>query len=191
MREQLISLGGRIKEIRKQEKFTLQELADRTGLTAGLLSKIENFRTVPSLPVLMSIATALQVDLAELFAGMSFAHKPKWLLIRHSDQKPVEREESDGMSYSVILETALNAVNLQVLLVTVQPGVKREPVSGEGDEMLYILSGKMEYRLGEDRVQLQAGDTLFFDGALPHAPVNPHKSPVTLLACYFLRENHS
>ncbi len=191
MREQLISLGSKIKEIRKQEKRTLQELADMTGLTAGLLSKIENFRTVPSLPVLMNIASALQVDLAELFAGMNFSHKPKWLLIRGKDHQAVEREDgSSGMSYAVILETALNAVNLQVLLVTIQPQAKREPVSGEGDEMLYILSGEMEYQLGEDRVRVQAGDTLFFDGSLPHAPINTEKSPVSLLACYFLQENN-
>ena len=48
MREQLIVLGTRIKKIRKERKMTLQALADRTGLTAGLLSKIENFRTIPS-----------------------------------------------------------------------------------------------------------------------------------------------
>jgi transcriptional regulator with XRE-family HTH domain len=191
MREQLILLGGKIKELRKTRKTTLQSLAEQTGLTAGLLSKIENFRTVPSLPVLMNIAAALQVDLSELFAGMSFRHKPEWLLIRSGDHKTVEREdESRGMSYAVILETALNAVNLQVLLVTIQPQVRREPVSGEGDEMLYILSGRVEYRVGDDTITLNTGDTLFFDGALPHAPVNTGKAPVTLLACYFLREDN-
>ena len=71
MREQLIVLGTRIKKIRKERKMTLQALADRTGLTAGLLSKIENFRTIPSLPVLVGIAAALQIDLAALFEGMT------------------------------------------------------------------------------------------------------------------------
>ena len=49
MREQLIVLGTRIKKIRKERKMTLQALADRTGLTAGLLSKIENWSASPPL----------------------------------------------------------------------------------------------------------------------------------------------
>lgn len=190
MREQLILLGGKIKELRKKRKATLQALAEQTGLTAGLLSKIENFRTVPSLPVLMSIAAALEVDMSELFAGMNFQNKPEWLLIRPDAHQAVEREDDGhGMSYAAILETALDAVNLQVMLVTIRPQVRREPVSGEGDEMLYILSGRLEYRLGADTVSLEAGDTLFFNSALPHAPVNRGNEPVTLLACYFLRGN--
>lgn len=56
MNEQLTCLGMRLKELRRKRLLTLQQLAERTELTAGLLSKIENFRTIPSLPVLLSIA---------------------------------------------------------------------------------------------------------------------------------------
>ena len=191
MREQLIALGSKIKVLRKARRLTLQALAEQIGLTAGLLSRVENSRTVPSLPVLMVLATALQVDLSELFEGIvCFHEKAKWLLIRSCNQQPVEREDSTGIKYSMILETALTAVNLQVMLVTIQPGAQREMVSGEGDEMLYLLSGRVEYRLGEDSVQMTAGDTLFFDGNLPHVPVNGFEEPAILLACYFLRENN-
>ena len=97
MREQLIVLGTRIKKIRKERKMTLQALADRTGLTAGLLSKIENFRTIPSLPVLVGIAAALQIDLAALFEGMTAGKKSEWLLVRPADRSPVEREEGRNL----------------------------------------------------------------------------------------------
>ena len=67
MNDDLLVLGGRLREIRKKKGLTLQQLADRTGLTAGLLSKIENLRTSPSLPVLSDLATALGTDMADLF----------------------------------------------------------------------------------------------------------------------------
>lgn len=190
MRDQLVKLGKRIKEIRKEKKMTLQTLAEQTGLTAGLISKIENFRTLPSLPVLVAIANALKIDLAELFAGMSFEDKPHYLLVRRSDQEELEREDSPGMRYTLILESALKAVNIQVMLVTVEPGVKRGAVSGIGDELIYMLSGEMTYRIGDDIVKLMTGDTLFFDGTIPHAPVAVAAQAATLLVCYFLKDNN-
>ena len=79
MREQLVTLGCKIRELRKKRRMTLQELAERTGLTAGLLSKIENFRTIPSLPVLAEIARALETGLSELFEDIVFSEKKNWL----------------------------------------------------------------------------------------------------------------
>ncbi len=190
MRDQLVKLGKRIKAIRKEKKITLQTLAEQTGLTAGLISKIENFRTLPSLPVLVTIAGALKIDLAELFAGMNFEDKPHYLLVRKDEQEELEREDSPGMRYSLILESALKAVNIQVMLVTVEPGVKRDAVSGIGDELIYMLSGELAYRIGDDRVKLAPGDTLFFDGTIPHSPIHDGNTPVTLLVCYFLKDNN-
>ena len=191
MREQLIVLGTRIKKIRKERKMTLQALADRTGLTAGLLSKIENFRTIPSLPVLVGIAAALQIDLAALFEGMTAGKKSEWLLVRPADRSPVEREEGRNLTYEMILEAPLSAVNMHLLFVTIPPGPVREMVSTEADELLYIQSGSFAYRIGGDRIELTAGDCLFFNGALPHAPENDSGETAALLAFYFIRETGS
>ncbi len=189
MYDQLIALGGKIKALRKSRHLTLQALAEQCGLTAGLLSKIENARTVPSLPVLMTLASVLGMDLSELFEGIvCFSKKPKWFLMKSGEQQPLEREDGSGIQYSMILETALCAVNLQVMIVTVQPGAQRHAVTGEADEMIYLLSGKMIYRIGDEAIPMSRGDTLFFDGNLPHVPTNPFDSPAVLLVCYFLRE---
>lgn len=188
MREQLIVLGGRIKEVRKERKMTLQALAAKTGLTAGLLSKVENFRTIPSLPVLVGIAAALEIDLAELFRGMTATAKSRWLRVRPEEQKPVEREEGRHLRYRMILETPLAAVNLQMMHVTIPPGHGGETVTTEADELLYILEGSFRYRLGDESVELAAGDMLYFDGMLPHVPENDSGANAALIAFYFLRE---
>ncbi len=187
MQTQLLALGMRLKAARRERAMTLQTLTEETGLTAGLLSKIENARSVPSLPVLFLIARTLQLDLAALFEGMEVAGDARWLLVRASDQRPVEREESRGFAYRMILEREIAAADLQVLLLTVAPGGVRPLASSEGDELIYLLSGRLRFQLGEEFVDLEPGDTLFFDGALPHVPYNESSEAASLLAFYFVK----
>lgn len=186
MREQLTALGCRIRDLRKQRNMTLQELGEKTHLTAGLLSKIENFRTVPSLPVLAEIARALGIALSELFEGIAAAERKEWILIHPEEQKDLEREENHGLRYRMIFETPLDTANLQVMLVTEGDGKQQERVITEADQLLYILSGEFYYCIGEEKVLLRAGDLLFFDGTLAHGPAYEPGTHFSLLAFYFL-----
>ncbi len=189
MYEQLSFLGSRLREQRRERRLTLRALAAKTGLSAGLLSKIENFRTIPSLPVLLSIAKALRLDPAELFSDLESTDDERpWRLIRAGEATSVERENCRGIDYRLLLESGLDASELQVMLVTVSPGARRRAVSGAGMELLHLLSGSLDYRVGGDTLQLSAGDTLFFDGSLPHVPQNHSDADAVMLVCYFLRE---
>lgn len=188
MRQNLIKLGLTIKAARKNSGMTLKELSDKTGLTPGLLSKIENFRTVPSLPVLVNIAAALGKSPAQLMDGIGIIEQKKWILSRSSEQKSVEREESCGFFYKELLETMTAGISLQVLTLTIHPEGLREKVATEGDEFIFILKGNIEFILGEESVDLNEGDLLFFDGRIPHVPVNHGTEPATLLAVYLIQE---
>ncbi len=188
MRDPLSIFGIEIKKKRKEQEITLQALAERTGLTAGLLSKIENFRTIPSLPVLMTIIAALKIDPAELFRGLNQVAKSKYLLIRSADRKPVEREESRKFHYELILEAPLPVGgNMQLMFVRMPAGSGGAPVTTDADELLYILEGEFNYLVDGERVRLAAGDTLFFDGRLPHGPEKPGEAG-SLLAFYFFQQ---
>ena len=90
-------------------------------------------------------ARALEADLSTLFEGISLSEKRNWLLIHPEEQQPVEREENHGLRYRMILETPLDAVHLQVMLVTEGNSESCAPVSTEGDQLLYILSGRFRY----------------------------------------------
>jgi len=68
----IIQISNRLKEVRTQKNVTLQELADRVGVTKGLISQIENSRTIPSLPVLMNIIRELKLDLNGFFDAIAF-----------------------------------------------------------------------------------------------------------------------
>ena len=188
MYEHLSILGTRLCERRRQRRLTLRELARRTGLSAGLISKIENFRTIPSLPVLLAVARELRLDPAELFGGLQSREDRPWLLVPADAGAPVKRESSRGMEYRLLLESGSSASEFQLMLITVAPGAKRKAVSGSGMELLYMLSGELEYRIGDDVIPFKKGDTLFFDGTIPHLPVNASEGDAVLLALYFLCE---
>ena len=191
MYEHLSFLGARLREQRRSRRLTLRDLARRTGLSAGLISKIENFRTIPSLPVLLSLARELRLDPGELFDGIQQETEQPWLLVRAGEGIPVERESNHGMSYSMLLESGTGASEFQLMLITVSPGAKRKAVSGSAMELLYMLSGELEYHVGEDTIMIRAGDTLFFDGTIPHVPVNNSAADAVLLALYLLSEEKS
>jgi transcriptional regulator with XRE-family HTH domain len=189
MRQNLIKLGSAIKAIRKDKGMTLKELAEKTELTTGLLSKIENFRTVPSLPVLVNLAEALGTTPSQLLEGIGAEEDKKWILCRSSEQKNVAREDSNGFIYKSLLETGLSAGNLQILTLTINPGGIREMVVTEGHQFIYILKGNIEFVLDTESVRMEEGDLLFFDGKIPHVPRNNGDFPATLLAVYLLNDN--
>lgn len=65
MEDYLIGIGKRIKEIRKNNKMTINDVAISAGVTAGLISRIENGRTIPSLPVFLKIVDALKTEMID------------------------------------------------------------------------------------------------------------------------------
>lgn len=188
MRQNLIKLGLTIRDFRKARGLTLAELSEQTNLTAGLLSKIENFRTVPSLPVLLKIAGALQVSPAELLAGIGETGFRNRILVRKAERTAIERENSRGFKYEMLLDTASSNCNLQSMVLTIEPGAVREKVTTDGDEFIFILNGRIVFHLGEEKIALHEGDLLFFDGNIEHVPENPGPEPAAVLAVYLLKE---
>ncbi len=188
MRQNLIKLGSAIKSFRKGKNLTLAMLSEKTGLTAGLLSRIENFRTIPSLPVLLKIAAALEVQPAELLAGIGEKDSPAWILVRKNERLQLERENSKGFRYETLLDTESAGCNLQTLILTVEPGAEREKVTTDGDQFIFILKGDIIFTLGAKKINMSEGDILFFDGGIEHVPENPGTEPAVLLAVYLLKE---
>ena len=188
MRQNLIKLGSSIKSFRKEQNLTLTALSKMTALTAGLLSRIENFRTIPSLPVLLKIAEALKVTPAELLSGIGEEASSAWTLVRKNERTAVERENNNGFMYEMLLDTESSGCNLQSLILSIEPGAAREKVKTDGDQFVFILKGNIVFNLNEEKINLSEGDILFFDGNIEHVPENPGKKTAVLLAVYLLNE---
>ena len=184
--ELLPRVAKKIKLIRVRKNMTLQDVSQKANISKGLLSKIENSRTVPSLPVFLSIVNTLQVPLKDFFEGMELPNGKDYLLVKASDQQVLQKEDREGFDYKFVLAQQLAPATMEVALLTVKPGAKSRATTTDGFEMKYILSGRCDYFIGEETISLEEGDTIYFDASKPHMPVNRGPQPVVMLVVYLL-----
>lgn len=184
--EILLIIGERIREKRQEKNITLESLAIKAGVTKGLISQIENNRTVPSLPVLLAIIYSLDLDIKVFFENLQDQlNNKKYILIRHGEEKKITKEPVKGFTYQRILAKTINSSALDLVLLEIKAGaVRRKMVTTEAFEIKYMLKGSIEYQVEQDKFSLEAGDSLAFDGRLPHRIKNTGKSEAVLLVIY-------
>ncbi|PCE66671.1 helix-turn-helix domain-containing protein [Sediminicola luteus] len=182
----IIGIGKRIKEIRKQNQQTISELAQKAEVSGGLISRIENGRTVPSLPVLFKIIASLDVEVTDFFKAMPHMNGSPFLVSRKADHSVIEKEdEAVGFTYEYIFGKQLSAQGFETVLLTVSPDSKRDQVITDAFEFKYVLSGECVYQIDQEEVLVCEGDSIFFDGRIPHVPINRSKTPCRMLVIYF------
>lgn len=181
----LLQISQKIKEIRKSSGMTVQELAERSDVSKGMISQIENSRTVPSLLVLIQIIKALEIELSAFFGNINFDRDSPILVLRKEELTSFEKEDALGYHYQRIFSKSIKSSTIDFVLLTLEPGAVREKVITEAFEFKYIIQGEIVYRFDNEEIILNAGDSMFFDGRLPHAPINLSNSTALMLVIYF------
>lgn len=186
MIQNIQAIGKLLKQFRKEKKMTIRVVAQQAGVSNGLISRIENGRTVPSLPVLFGLIEALGVEVAHFFSALSVSNAKPYCVWRAGDYEIIEKEEqAEGFVYKHILNKQLSNSAVECVLLEVHPGAKRQKVSTDAFELKYVIAGACHYKIGEEIIKLNMGDTLFFDGRIPHVPLNPYSESVKMLVVYF------
>lgn len=181
----LIQISSKIKEKRLEKNITVQELANKANVSKGLISQIENNRTIPSLPVLMNIVHSLDFDMTEFFSGITSGNHSRVLIIRPKDQQPVKKEVAKGFLYKRILTLNLNCNPADFILLELKKGARRTKiVHTDAFEFKYIISGKVEYLIENEKYILNEGDSLFFDGHMGHTLSNIGNADAIILVVY-------
>lgn len=186
MEDILLGVGRKLKAIRKEKKLTLSEVAKRANVSAALVSKIENGRTIPSLPVLLLLVQSLEADISNFFRDvMHNFSKKNYFIVRKSENIRLEKEDAEGFEYHLIFNKQLLSIGFEVVLLKVLPNASRQPTTTDAFEFKYMIRGTAEYVIGEDCVELHAGDSIYFDGRIPHNPQNKSDQPALMLVVYF------
>ncbi|WP_121808789.1 helix-turn-helix domain-containing protein [Mucilaginibacter kameinonensis] len=185
----LIQISNRIKERRRDKNITVQELAVRANVSKGLISQIENSRTIPSLIVLIDIIKALEIDLNEFFKDMRSKsdHMPV-LVKRKHEYDHFEKEHADGFHYQRIFTQSISQSTVDIVILELEPDATRPLVETEAFEYKYILSGTIAYQFNDDVITLNQGDSMLFDGRIPHTPKNTGNITASMLVVYFFEE---
>ena len=188
----LTRIGKRIRSLRKKAGFKLVETAARAGVSKGLLSKVENGRTVPSLPVLLSIIQSLDMEPEVFFKDMNFEPPQPYYHIRKKDRQPIQKEEdAEGFDYQLIIEKVFEHFILEISTLDLSPGASRQKVTSDAYELKYILKGEVEYHVGEEVITLKKGDTFLYDGQIPHVPYNKTKETAKMLTIYLYNKERN
>lgn len=185
----LIHISNRIKEIRRERNITVQDLADRVNVSKGLISQIENNRTVPSLIVLVNIISALGVDLNQFFKDINAANQtPAILIKRKNEYESFEKEQALGFLYHRIFTKGIKNATVDIVLLELAPQATRPMVITEAFEYKYVLAGTVDYIFENEHYTLNAGDSMLFDGRLPHTPKNNGNEKAVMLIVYFFEQ---
>jgi len=176
------AIGRQAKRYRRELGLTITDMCTRTGLSAGMLSKIENGNTSPSLATLRSLSTALNVPVTALFR--EFEEQRDATFVKAGQGLAIERHGTRaGHQYQLLGHSVHSDVSVEPYLITLKKESEVFPIfQHTGVEFIYVLQGSMIYRHLNATYSLTPGDSLFFDSDAPHGPEELVDLPVRFLS---------
>jgi transcriptional regulator with XRE-family HTH domain len=175
-------VGAQVRAFRTALGMKLGDLAAAAGLSPGMLSKVENGQTSPSLATLQALAQALNMPLASFFT--KFDQKSDATFVKAGQGLTIERRGSaKGHRYQLLGHALRPEVGVEPYLITLDDGSDAYPIfQHEGIEFLYMLDGEVVYTHGDRRYLMQPGDSLFFDAGIAHGPLELRRLPAVYLS---------
>lgn len=183
-----MAIGREVRNCRRQQNMTVAELAEKTGLSIGMLSKIENGNTSPSLTTLQILSDALSVPITCFF--QKYEETREAVQIKDGEGLEIERVGTRaGHQYNIlgVLGSNSSGVIMEPYLITLTDNSDVFPTfQHDGIELLYMLEGSVLYRHDDKQFELNAGDSLLFDADAPHGPDKLITLPARFLSiiCY-------
>ena len=171
---QLTVIAQELHGARRKRHLSLEQLADLSGVSRSMISKIERSEAVPSTTVLAKLAEALGLTFSQL---MSQSVEREILVIEASRQ-PVLKDEVSGLTRRC-LSPVLPGRGIDWVINTLPPrstagefGAHRRGV----EEYIFVQSGTLKAVIGAEVVTLQSGDSLYFQADAKHAFTNVGKT---------------
>jgi transcriptional regulator with XRE-family HTH domain len=168
-----LQIGARVKHARLLAGIRMRELAEKVGCTEGMISKIENGRVVPSLPMLQRLVEALDRDMTSFFG--SDPHSPG--IIQRARQRPVATTDpirkGRGVKYERLVPFGAGNLLEGNIHVIEADGTKHDPITHQGETVGYVIQGHLELTIEGTQYMLQTGDSFFFKNHLTNSYRNP------------------
>lgn len=164
-------LGKKIRQLRLKKKIALVDLGKHTGLSASMLSQLENGKLIPTLPTLARIAMVFDVGLEHFFGEK---RRGKAFAIVHAKERIRFPESAESAFPGYFFEClAFNAQDksLQAYLAEFPPRREKEVMehAHDGAEFIFVLDGAISVKYQDVDYTLEAGDSVYFDASEPHS----------------------
>ncbi|MEQ1950199.1 XRE family transcriptional regulator [Mesorhizobium sp. CN2-181] len=188
-----VAIGREVRALRKKLGITVADLAATASISLGMLSKIENGNTSPSLTTLQALSRALGVPLTAFLRR--FEEDRKAVFVKAGEGVDVERRGTRaGHQYRLLghVGGTTSGVVVEPYLITLTENSDVFPTfQHDGMEFLYMLEGEVLYRHGSNLYRMTPGDSLFFDADAPHGPEELTKLPMRYLSIISYPQNSS
>jgi len=163
-------IGKKIRELRKEKKMKLIEMARITGIQIATLSRMENEKMVGTLSTHMKIAKALEVDITALYSKLSEEEEEPDIYTKSGSDI---YSYSDKSSFEMLTNRVLTKKMMPVLL-TIEVGgdTNTEENKAGTEKFIFVLEGTIDVVVGEDRITLTQNNTLYFNANLEHKFIN-------------------
>jgi quercetin dioxygenase-like cupin family protein/DNA-binding XRE family transcriptional regulator len=177
--EALAAIGTKVRQLRKQQHLSLEELSQRSGVSATAIHKLERNGMVPTIATLMKLALAFDRPVS-YFIDEDGA-PPAVSLVKGGKGKPVLTSKR-GLRLQGV-SGPYGSFHLAGAVAEVEPGADSGPKEMEhpGEELVHLLEGALVFRVGGEELTLRPGDTLHFRTDRPHRWRNPGGRPARAL----------
>ena len=183
------AIGAQVRLLRRAHDLSVADLASAASISTGMLSKIENGQISPSLSTIQAIAAALGVPITNLFAA--FEERRDCSFVRADQGVVIERRGTKvGHVYQLLGHALGGDIVVEPFLITLQKdAVPYTSFRHAGVEFIYMLTGEVVYRHGEQTYRLRPGDALLFDSGAMHGPEVLVERPMTYLSIIIYPRN--
>ena len=170
-------IGQKIRSLRLNKKLGLAQLGEHTGLSPGMLSKIERGQLFPTLPTLLKIAMVFGVGLEHFFVDHD--ESPTVAVVRKKDRLRLpDRPANSSPSYffeSLDFPATDRKMDAYYAEFEAQ-SEPTEPHSHTGAEIIYVIKGRLVVHINGQNTILSEGDAMYFDSGFPHSYLRQGRS---------------
>jgi quercetin dioxygenase-like cupin family protein len=170
--------GKRLMQLRRKQKMSLKNLANETGLSAKYLSQMEKGEVIPPVAVILQVSRAMEIDSS--------------ILLREEKKQAGKKADDDyrkrtaDYTYETLTPEAQHK-HLKAFKIFIDPKSDHKGVSYQhlGEEFIYVLKGKIEVMVGENKNTLGPGDSLHFNSSIVHKMRNISNKKAEMLVILF------
>jgi quercetin dioxygenase-like cupin family protein len=183
--------GERIAELCKTYSVSREILAERSGISVELIRRIEEEGYIPDLAPLLKLSRALGVRLGTLLDDREELG-PVVTLRGHAGEtsrfitggQAAASGDHQGLTFRAMAADK-GGRHMEPFIVDIESGAKQDNSSHEGEEFIYVLSGKIHIDYGKDSYDLGEGDSIYYDSIVPHRVLSGADSPAKILAVIY------
>jgi quercetin dioxygenase-like cupin family protein len=167
--EGMEEIGNRVRKLRESKGLSLAELSNLTGFDEVLLDKIEKQEVYPQLGTAIRLSKALDSAFGRLVSGVG---DRLYSITRRQEEKVVSRSTGRAGTQKLYtyksLAPEVKGRHMEALLVNLEENPSGELSVHDGEEFIYVLEGTVVMQVGEDRFELEPGDSVYYLSTTPH-----------------------